>query len=791
MTAVGDGSEALEAARLGPPHLVLTDVMLPGLTGVELLRELRADPRTAHVPVVMLTARVGAEFALEGFETGADDYIAKPFSSRELIARIRTNLEVGRSRAELWGERARLEAAKDAHRRSIQALEAVAKHVDAASDLAGFYGGLAETAARLVGGRRAGFFRLQGDGTVAIELNTFGIDSQLASQLRGIRCRPDGDGLVERVVFQDHIFNARLGNDPELQAYRPWLEAIGARNALVIQWRAGGEPIGLVAVYDSANPEGFTDEDAWVLRIVSLAAAVVWQLKMAEESLGGLQAREIETLRQHAERMSGLERVKTEFLNLAAHELRTPLTVISGYITLLQESVVLHQDLRAQILAIMAERAAHMNTLVSQMLETSRFEEGRIHLERRAFDLRQVVRQAVQALAISKRQGHSVLIDEDGDEVLVEGDRVRVGSIIENLLDNALKYSPEGGAVTCRVGSREGAAIFEVSDQGLGIAPTDMPGLFTRFGRVVTPENSHISGTGLGLYLSREIAIRHGGDILVRSEPGHGSTFTLYLPAKPTTLEASWSGGPPSVENWHHRITGFSVSDAMRCNIGLRYQTPKGGSITRTAGFIVRYLHERLLVSESSSPAIALVRLFRTQRLEELAPGLLADASKIARARRLGPASLWLTLEGSAGERKEWSDPALSINHRVIPVFDAGGMKAAPMVTDLIRQLGVDTEALGNVSRRNAPDLAARTLNVFHVPDARGSDVVPDQGGFVVPFGISSVLGFGGVLTGGELFAVIMFSKVPVSRDAAENFKPVARTVKELLDRHRPDIVSG
>ena len=99
-----------------------------------------------------------------------------------------------------------------------------------------------------------------------------------------------------------------------------------------------------------------------------------------------------------------------------------------------------------------------------------------------------------------------------------------------NLLDNALKYSPAGGAVSVRVSSEARSAVLRVKDRGIGIAAEDIPRLFTRFGRLVTSENSHIPGTGLGLYLSREIARMHGGDVTVKSEPGAGSEFTLTLP---------------------------------------------------------------------------------------------------------------------------------------------------------------------------------------------------------------------------------------------------------------------
>jgi two-component system sensor histidine kinase SenX3 len=118
-----------------------------------------------------------------------------------------------------------------------------------------------------------------------------------------------------------------------------------------------------------------------------------------------------------------------------------------------------------------------------------------------------------------------------GSAVPVVGDRSRLSMIVTNLLHNALKYSPAGGEVrvTCRVA--DGTAEVAVHDQGVGIAAEDIGRLFTRFGRIVTPETAGIGGTGLGLYLARDLARRHGGDVRVESRPGEGSTFTLRLPA--------------------------------------------------------------------------------------------------------------------------------------------------------------------------------------------------------------------------------------------------------------------
>jgi PAS domain S-box-containing protein len=250
--------------------------------------------------------------------------------------------------------------------------------------------------------------------------------------------------------------------------------------------------------------------------------------------------REAEQLRQHAERMVELERIKSDFLNLASHELRGPLAILKGYIRMLAEGT-LSPEQQADVLPLLSAKVQQMALLVQDMLETARIEDGRLSLDAVVLDLRDLAREVVQGYQHAARKKHVLSVSSPDRPVLVMGDRVRVEAIMSNLLDNAIKYSPDGGPVTCLVARSGARAFFSVQDCGLGIASDDMSKLFTRFGRLVTRENSNIGGTGLGLYLSQEIAQRHGGSILVESKPGRGSRFTLTLPAEPSRPDANRS----------------------------------------------------------------------------------------------------------------------------------------------------------------------------------------------------------------------------------------------------------
>lgn len=230
--------------------------------------------------------------------------------------------------------------------------------------------------------------------------------------------------------------------------------------------------------------------------------------------------------------MGELEQVKSDFLNLAAHELRGPVATARGYLTMLaEEGVRWPLAQQAQMLETAMRKLDQIRFLVDQMLTTARMEDHRLLLEHTVLDLRKVVEDTAREVTYAIQPEHELILDIGDVPAPVRCDHRRTAAIVANLLDNAFKYSPEGGRVevTCRV-EPAGSVHVMVRDHGLGIAEADLPRLFTRFGRIVTAENSHIAGTGLGLYLSRRLALMHGGEISVESEPGVGTTFLLTLP---------------------------------------------------------------------------------------------------------------------------------------------------------------------------------------------------------------------------------------------------------------------
>jgi signal transduction histidine kinase/CheY-like chemotaxis protein len=529
-----NGFEALASARAEPPDAVLTDVMMPRLDGVGLLQSLRADPRTAVIPVILLSARAGEEAVLEGLGSGADDYVPKPFSGTELVARLSAVIELSRARRARAAADAHLAAANEALRRAVMALTVVGEALGAAlEDPPSFFSTVTRTIAGLLDARLVAFQKLEDGDTLALAGRSEE-DPAVAARVWETPCHPDGPGLASEIVHRGRVFRASLAEpDPEAVAYRDVLEALGARDVVSVPWTAGGEKLGILSAYDSRAGSGFSDEDVWVLQVASLGAGLVWRCAQAETQRRVGQRQEAARLEQHAERMSELERVKSDFLNLAAHELRGPIAVARGYLSLLADgSVPAAPDPRGvNALRIVSEKLVAISDLVDQMLATARLEDPNLQLTTEKIELSSFVDEIAVAFRRSLRSSHRLVVAQASPGLIVHGDRQRLTTLLINLLDNAVKFSPDGGEIRIGCSSpADGRALITVQDEGIGIAADDIGLLFQRFGRLSDLRTNAIPGIGLGLYFAREIARLHGGELWVSSSPGQGSVFGVELP---------------------------------------------------------------------------------------------------------------------------------------------------------------------------------------------------------------------------------------------------------------------
>ena len=217
-----------------------------------------------------------------------------------------------------------------------------------------------------------------------------------------------------------------------------------------------------------------------------------------------------------------------------------------------------------------------------------------------------------------------------------------------------------------------------------------------------------------------------------------------------------------------------------QCGVDLRKIGTGASSMEEVANRTVRYLYDRL-GGPSDTPACALVRMFITQPFEALDVDDQAFAAGMLGGAPVGQSMKCLTLLATTGDEPAWNARRTSAGHRALPLPSAEAISRSPMIAQLIRQLGVEVDTLLSPESRLMLDSDQHTFNVFYVADAVGSPVIPAQREFVIPHGIRSVVGFGGLLPSGQLFATILFAKMQIPRDAADLFRTLALNVKVAL----------
>jgi signal transduction histidine kinase len=247
------------------------------------------------------------------------------------------------------------------------------------------------------------------------------------------------------------------------------------------------------------------------------------QLRQYASSISAGLERVTLTARVHA-----LEKAKSEFLSVASHELRGPMTVIKGYLTMLDAGSLGEMPARARsVLPLLISKSDEVNWMLEQMVEASRLEEGRLALRKRKLNISELTDAAVEGVKVLVT-GHEVSVAQPPAAVMADVDPDRFQIVVRNLLTNAAKYSPSGTEITVEIRREDGSGVVAVTDKGVGISAEDQLHLFRRFGRIESTQ--HVHGTGLGLWLSREIARMHDGDLTVTSELGRGSTFVFAVP---------------------------------------------------------------------------------------------------------------------------------------------------------------------------------------------------------------------------------------------------------------------
>jgi signal transduction histidine kinase len=230
------------------------------------------------------------------------------------------------------------------------------------------------------------------------------------------------------------------------------------------------------------------------------------------------------------ERLRELDNLKDNLISVVSHELRTPLTSILGYLELLEQDRDELTQRQRHFLGVVGRNADRLLNIVVDLLFMAQAQAGHLVLDRQLVDLSELVEHAVEAALPSANERQITVTFVPYPAAVVRGDRQRLGQVLDNLLSNALKFTPRNGAVEVRLSADRDEIALEVADTGIGIPVSAQRELFTRFFRSDAAIASAIQGTGLGLSIVKAIVEGHGGRVGVESAEGQGATFRVSLP---------------------------------------------------------------------------------------------------------------------------------------------------------------------------------------------------------------------------------------------------------------------
>lgn len=332
-----------------------------------------------------------------------------------------------------------------------------------------------------------------------------------------------GEGLIGQVVssgFPSLTTNVRALTDATSPGtYHP--SPVKLASLLVLPLRTRREVIGALIIAANDPDRAMTDDK------LPLAEVLAERASLAIEN-ARLYTEQVEA--RH--KLEDLSRLKDEFLSIASHELRTPVTSIKGY-TQLAKMLIKEGDLNTseEYLDIALDQIDRMSRLILELLDVSRIETGRLEIRREPIAWSHFVRDVVHRhhTAVSDRRFH-VSVPDEGK--IVTGDRDRLEQVLGNLLENAVKYSPDGSDITVTVEDKGDSFVTAVCDRGIGIPADELAQVFERFHRGRHVSSTNYGGLGLGLYITKQIIERHGGSIWVDSKEGQGTAFYFSLPSE-------------------------------------------------------------------------------------------------------------------------------------------------------------------------------------------------------------------------------------------------------------------
>ena len=531
-----DGIKGLEKALLDPPpDLICLDIILPGLSGYEVCQAIKQDEAGARVPVLMVTALTKREDIVKGLKSGATDYITKPFSPVEVLARVKVNLDNRFAMHELLGRSGRFELACDV-------LETTTSSLDLKQVL--FH--LVSKTAEFLNGDRCSIITVDG---------SWGNDDDIpVGRLLASHEDPNIPELtIDLLKYPEILKSFRTGevvvvedvlSDPLMEDVKQNMTDLPFRSVMALPLAFRGEILGAMLLRATREETGFSDDEIIMARIIAGAstnalrnAALYLRINKKNEVLEKMN----EELSIANQELENLSQAKSDFVSMVSHELRTPLTSIIGFSELLAEAHVGElTDEQEEYIKQILRKGKDLLALINDLLDTGRLESGKLALRYREVDLEDIILSVRSSTRHVTENLPTINTHIPNDLPAFEGDTEKIAQVLTNLVTNALKFSPPGSPVDIiasmihgRRDSDRGDLIqISVKDRGIGIPENERQRIFDQFIQVQQGNSRTFQGAGLGLYICRSFVELHGGKIWVDSTVAEGSTFHFSIPIK-------------------------------------------------------------------------------------------------------------------------------------------------------------------------------------------------------------------------------------------------------------------
>lgn len=522
LTVAASGEEAVRIIPELKPDIILTDINLPGLSGLEVMRFAKGvDPEIA---VIVVTGYASASTAIDALRQGAYDYVTKPFDlddvhqivergianrrlkaiNRRLVEELRQkNEQLQRHESELR-ERVRIATWQ------MTTLYEVNKEISANLELAPRLAVICSKAAELCGAPAAVVFLRNP------ETERFHADAAhgvpLSAREEHVTVLPEAESALGVVAAERRAM--RSEPVPGAKGLTlPGVPEVTVDSLLAVPLVADAQTIGVLVAINKAG--GFSIDDESFLALFAAQAAIAVRNS------------------QLFEHTKSLDRLKSEFVAVVSHEIRTPLTSVKGAVELLADDRYFkNTDQQGKLLTIAHANAERLLVLINDILDFSKLESASLPMNIERQRLEPVVHQAAQNLRTmmeEKRIHLELLLSPELPDLMLDSNRV--AQVLTNLLSNAIKFSQPGGRIVISAEPWEGGVRIGVRDHGEGIAPQNLPKLFRKFSQIDSSSTRKAGGTGLGLVICKGIVEQHGGRIWVESTLGEGSTFYFTLPA--------------------------------------------------------------------------------------------------------------------------------------------------------------------------------------------------------------------------------------------------------------------